>query len=381
MAQQNLPVNGVVVFQGFSSGTTSLGSQPIGGGTTIWLPNSVPVGVGQVMTVQNLSGPNNSIITLGWSTPAAAVSSINLSQITQSGATINQVIEWNGTAWAPGTISSGVTSVFGRSGVVVAATNDYNFNQLAGSLAVSQINSKVGNGNAVQLTNTGQTIVSGDVLTYDTNGNVQDSGTLLSSLVPVYSTDTNKQAIRIKPSGAIGTFTPSESIAASLIVYGDGTNSNAIIQTQNGDGYFWIDPNGAITTQTLTTATGPAMLIMQPADQPALVAKLTAGASTHNAFEAWGISAVAPSFAVDPAGHLKVNTDIAGTVSITVGTSNTVTFNTPYGSAPVVVIVPTSNISPIVSYWVDNITTNGFQVNTSSGVSGTVTFNYIVMGN
>jgi hypothetical protein len=33
-----------------------------------------------------------------------------------------------------------VTSVFGRTGTVVATVNDYNFNQLAGSLAISQIN-------------------------------------------------------------------------------------------------------------------------------------------------------------------------------------------------------------------------------------------------
>jgi hypothetical protein len=44
--------------------------------------------------------------------------------------------------WA--TVAAGVTSVFGRSGAVVAATNDYNFNQLAGNIATSQMNSGTG---------------------------------------------------------------------------------------------------------------------------------------------------------------------------------------------------------------------------------------------
>ena len=73
----------------------------------------------------------------------------------------------------------------GTPGTFTTAQPD--FADLSGSLAVAQINSKVGNGNAVQLSNTGQTIVAGDVLTYDANGNVQDSGTLLSSLAPLAS--------------------------------------------------------------------------------------------------------------------------------------------------------------------------------------------------
>ena len=48
MAQQNLTVNGNAVFQGSLTGTTSLGSQPIGSGTVILLPNSTPVALGQI---------------------------------------------------------------------------------------------------------------------------------------------------------------------------------------------------------------------------------------------------------------------------------------------------------------------------------------------
>ena len=68
-------------------------------------------------------------------TDAAAVSHTHiLSDLAQSGATTNQVPQWNGLAWVPATVSGGggsVTSVFGRTGAVVAAANDYTFAQLA----------------------------------------------------------------------------------------------------------------------------------------------------------------------------------------------------------------------------------------------------------
>jgi hypothetical protein len=57
----------------------------------------------------------------------------------------------------------------------------------AGSVSVADLASVEGNGTKVQLTNQGVT-VNGDVVTYDANGNVQDSGTLLSSLVPKTTT-------------------------------------------------------------------------------------------------------------------------------------------------------------------------------------------------
>lgn len=70
--------------------------------------------------------------------------------------------------------SSAVSSVFGRTGAVVAAANDYNFNQLAGTLATAQVGVPQGNGTKVQLS-TGTT-TSGDCVKYDVNGNTVDNG-------------------------------------------------------------------------------------------------------------------------------------------------------------------------------------------------------------
>lgn len=52
----------------------------------------------------------------------------------------NQVLQWNGSQWAPGTVSGGaVSSVFGRTGEVTAAAGDYSFGQISGVAAPSQL--------------------------------------------------------------------------------------------------------------------------------------------------------------------------------------------------------------------------------------------------
>ena len=54
--------------------------------------------------------------------------SLNPVFLEQAGATTGQVLQWNGASWAPGTVSGGsgaVSSVFGRTGAVIAAAGDY----------------------------------------------------------------------------------------------------------------------------------------------------------------------------------------------------------------------------------------------------------------
>lgn len=60
----------------------------------------------------------------GWSVSSAAP---------QSG----QHLTWNGTQWAPA--NAAVATVFGRSGAVTPQSGDYSFNQIAGSVAASQL--------------------------------------------------------------------------------------------------------------------------------------------------------------------------------------------------------------------------------------------------
>jgi hypothetical protein len=47
----------------------------------------------------------------------------------------NQVLQWNGSQWAPGTVSGGViTSVFGRTGAVTAQSGDYSLTQIGSGM-------------------------------------------------------------------------------------------------------------------------------------------------------------------------------------------------------------------------------------------------------
>ena len=64
--------------------------------------------------------------------------------VTYTGFGINGGVGYSTVASLGGSSSAPVTSVFGRTGAVVSATNDYNFNQLAGSASVPQGGTGVG---------------------------------------------------------------------------------------------------------------------------------------------------------------------------------------------------------------------------------------------
>src|SRR5271166_2254375 len=128
MAQQNATINGTLIFTGTFAGQASLQAQPIGGNLIFQLPNQLPT-VNQILSVESVVG---SVVTIGFAASSSAPSfssitgSLALSQIAQGGATSGQALEWNGSAWAPATLSgAGVSSVFTRTGAVVALAGDY----------------------------------------------------------------------------------------------------------------------------------------------------------------------------------------------------------------------------------------------------------------
>src|SRR5271157_3863399 len=123
----NNPVVNTLTFTGNVAGQATIQAQGIAGGLTFLLPNTAPI-VNQLITVASINGSN---VFLGWVSPQGTI--INLSQLAQTGASIGQVIEWNGTAWAPGSLTTGVMSVFGRTGVVAQVSGDYSVAQVTGA--------------------------------------------------------------------------------------------------------------------------------------------------------------------------------------------------------------------------------------------------------
>jgi hypothetical protein len=72
------------------------------------------------------------------------------------------------------------------------------------------------------------------------------------------------------------------------------------------------------------------------------------------------------------------NPDMAGQIQITSGTSASFTFENPYTDAPVVTITPNSDPTAVGAYWATS-TAEGFEVFIK--VSGTINFNYQIIGN
>lgn len=75
--------------------------------------------------------------------------------------------------------------------------------------------------------------------------------------------------------------------------------------------------------------------------------------------------------------HINTNGDLAGQLTVASGTSASFTFSDPYTDAPVVIVTPTDNPEAIGGYWVTTVNT-GFTIYMKN--SGTMAFNYIVMG-
>jgi hypothetical protein len=72
------------------------------------------------------------------------------------------------------------------------------------------------------------------------------------------------------------------------------------------------------------------------------------------------------------------NPDLSGTQTINSGTETSFTFENAFSSAPVVVVTPQGDTTAIGAYWVTTSPT-GFSIFMKN--SGTMTFNYVVIGN
>lgn len=126
MANAPTVINGQLILKAAIAGQVSVQAQPVTNNLLFNLPNTMP-SVNQVVSVLSVNGTT---VTLGFTPPFPST---------------------------------------------------WGFSQITGTLTPSQF-SHEGDGTKVQMTNQGAT-VSGDVVTYDGNGNVQDSGTSLALIL------------------------------------------------------------------------------------------------------------------------------------------------------------------------------------------------------
>lgn len=131
---------------GSRGGTVTLGAQASGGGYTYLLPTATPQ-VGQFLMINSVFNGNtataqwifindiNSVAVFGASGPNHSTGVV---PDPGSVAGTSRFLREDAT-WATPGGGGNVTSVFSRSGVVTAQSNDYSFAQLSGSIATGQI--------------------------------------------------------------------------------------------------------------------------------------------------------------------------------------------------------------------------------------------------
>ena len=70
---------------------------------------------------------------------SATVSGLQTRPVSATAPTTGQVLTWTGARWAPQAVAGGVSTVFGRTGAITSQTRDYDFSQIGGTVASSQL--------------------------------------------------------------------------------------------------------------------------------------------------------------------------------------------------------------------------------------------------
>lgn len=206
---------GSISLAGATTGTVVIAAPATGGGNATMFPgNDTVAGLAATQTFTNKS------IDAGQLTGTIAVARLPLATTGAFGAVKCDGTTITCTGGVIASISGGtVSSVFGRTGTVVAATNDYNFNQLAGSAAISTQVSGLGSGVATAL-----------AIAHDTTGGVctvGGGGCAGSGGYPALTSST--PGISITGSG-----TSAITVDFALAIITDSTSTRAITASDKG---------------------------------------------------------------------------------------------------------------------------------------------------
>jgi hypothetical protein len=99
--------------------------------------------------------------------------------VSNTAPTSGQVLQWNGSQWAPGTVSGGsggVTSIFGRTGAVIASSGDYSFTQISGTLPDAALP-----GDAVTATTLNNSTLTAALTSLTTTSDITSGGVLTAT--------------------------------------------------------------------------------------------------------------------------------------------------------------------------------------------------------
>lgn len=229
--------------------------------------------IGTMCGVAQIGAPPT--IIAGGKGGGGAQTNILTSNILQSGATLNQVIAWNGTQWAPASISS-----LGGGGIVVAGTNGISV-VTNGTLYTINFNGAqplLYGATNYGVTSFGTNAIQG-MLTVDGYGQLTQYSTN-AGILKLYNASTNV-FVTLDGSTGNGTFagllTGTNGVAsyngnlAAWTTISVGSSAFSYTNTSGAEQLVAINANGATTTVTgnATTiysslATSDKMLILQP---------------------------------------------------------------------------------------------------------------------
>lgn len=262
-------------------------------------------------------------------------------------------------AGAPCGTGTGVSSFNSRTGAVVPALNDYNFNQLNGSLATGQVATPQGNGAKIQLS-TGSTTPS-NCVQFDANGNTVDSGAPCGGTPALGYLLTSQYTFTQSPGGNL-TSGISNTITLTPCPQGvAGADSNHYLYVSGGIGT--AEPV-KITGGTCTSGGTTGTIIFTPANSHTggwSISSATAGGQ-----EALNVAIAAGSYrhVHYPSGSFTVYAPINGN-----GNSN-ILLDGDLGTTVINLAFPTGFTTTSVSPWNPAITVGTAYFFTDSGTEG-----------
>lgn len=172
-----------------------------------------------------------------------------------------QVLQWNGSQWAPATVSSGggaISSVFGRSGTVTAASGDYSYSQISGTLPDAALPA-----DAVTATTLNNSSLTASLTSLATTSAITSGGSLTAS-GNVYANSGSNTAgcLHLSDTNAVhdmGLCAPSSGFNGLLNLWSAAGTAGQVTTTDGANNLLWSNLGaiaGTLTSAQMPTLTG-----------------------------------------------------------------------------------------------------------------------------
>jgi hypothetical protein len=172
-----------------------------------------------------------------------------------------QVLQWNGSQWAPATVSGGggaVSSVFGRSGAVIAGSGDYSYSQISGTLPDAALPS-----DAVTTSILNNSTVTASLVSLATTSGISSGGALTAN-GNVYANAGSNAAGCLHLADAngvhdMGICAPSSGFNGLLNLWSAAGTAGQVTTTDGANNLLWSNLGGiagTLTSAQMPTLTG-----------------------------------------------------------------------------------------------------------------------------